>query len=256
MMLVLVVAAALVTADAPIRTWTDTTGRFTVEASLVGVENDRVMLEKVDGSRVAIPVDKLSETDRQWMKSQESPAVESGDPFRTQRMQEIDRLRQRIAEAEHAAREAQRRRDEQRARQLADDVRALRHQIKLVEDARWTPLLPLQIKVGDAGRFGVADHRLAFEVRVVRVVSRTEVLAGCRISEVARIPDGSTGNMRVEFRDPKDYPPFLLRGVNTARLKPGGTMSVSGAYEVTGMYQYVDTEGVQRSAPVLETMKR
>jgi len=49
------------------RTWTDATGRFSVEAELVEHDADRVLLKKLDGEQVAVPLSKLSPADRRYV---------------------------------------------------------------------------------------------------------------------------------------------------------------------------------------------
>jgi len=51
------------------RKWTDNTGKFSVEAELVEVKNDQVVLKKTDGKVITLPVARLSETDRQHLQS-------------------------------------------------------------------------------------------------------------------------------------------------------------------------------------------
>ena len=50
------------------RTWSDNTGRFRIEAALVEVTDDRVVLKKKDGSTVAVPLSRLSTADQQWVR--------------------------------------------------------------------------------------------------------------------------------------------------------------------------------------------
>ena len=51
-----------------LRTWTDKTGKFTVEAILAKSANGRVTLEKKDGSQVQVPVSVLSTTDQKYLR--------------------------------------------------------------------------------------------------------------------------------------------------------------------------------------------
>jgi WD40 repeat protein/mono/diheme cytochrome c family protein len=51
------------------REWTDASGKFRVEAELVAVKNGKVFLEKPDGSALSVPVDRLSDADRRYLKS-------------------------------------------------------------------------------------------------------------------------------------------------------------------------------------------
>ena len=50
------------------RTWTDDTGRFTVEAELEEVRGDSVVLRRVDGSQIVVPLARLSAADRDYLK--------------------------------------------------------------------------------------------------------------------------------------------------------------------------------------------
>ncbi len=52
------------------RTWTDASGKFTMKARSAGVEGDKVSLETEDGRKIRIPIEKLSEADRKFLKSQ------------------------------------------------------------------------------------------------------------------------------------------------------------------------------------------
>lgn len=51
------------------REWTDKTGVFTVEAELVEVAGTTVRLKKSDGTIIAVPLQRLSITDQQYLKS-------------------------------------------------------------------------------------------------------------------------------------------------------------------------------------------
>ncbi|MCL2622364.1 MAG: SHD1 domain-containing protein [Planctomycetaceae bacterium] len=59
------------------RTWTDSSGRFTVEAVLVSFEDDSVKLKKADGTVLALTIDKLSEADKIYL----AEASSSANPF-------------------------------------------------------------------------------------------------------------------------------------------------------------------------------
>lgn len=47
-----------------LRTWSDTTGKYTLEARFIGIEGGKVILEKEDGSRIQIELSKLKPEDR------------------------------------------------------------------------------------------------------------------------------------------------------------------------------------------------
>ena len=59
------------TAEAlPTRTWNDATGAFSVDAQFVGVKGGKVILKKTDGSTVAVPLERLSQEDRDFVAEQ------------------------------------------------------------------------------------------------------------------------------------------------------------------------------------------
>ena len=49
------------------RKWTDTTGKFKVEAKFMGIIGGKVKLMKADETTQLVPIDKLSESDREWI---------------------------------------------------------------------------------------------------------------------------------------------------------------------------------------------
>jgi hypothetical protein len=57
-------------APPPMRTWSDKTGVFTVEAQYLGVEDGKVKLKKANGKTLAVPVEQLSQTDRDFLDAQ------------------------------------------------------------------------------------------------------------------------------------------------------------------------------------------
>ncbi len=82
------VALSHITAD-DIRTWTDNTGQYTIEAKFIGLEGNKVILEKADGSRIQIELIKLKPEDRteamkaNTRKMTENPFKNAGDnPFK------------------------------------------------------------------------------------------------------------------------------------------------------------------------------
>jgi hypothetical protein len=55
--------------EAITRIWTDSTGKFRVEAELIAVAGGKVQLKKSDdGAVIAVPLDKLSEEDRRFLE--------------------------------------------------------------------------------------------------------------------------------------------------------------------------------------------
>jgi len=51
-----------------LRTWQDASGKYTVQATLVRVENDQVELTTADGKRIEVPIEKLSLADQQYVR--------------------------------------------------------------------------------------------------------------------------------------------------------------------------------------------
>jgi hypothetical protein len=51
------------------RTWTDTSGQFRIQAMLLGHRDGKVYLRKADGKELAVSLDKLSKADRQYVAS-------------------------------------------------------------------------------------------------------------------------------------------------------------------------------------------
>ena len=51
------------------RTWTDSSGRFTVKAELVSAADGKVTLKRSDGHLVTLPASRLSTTDRKFVES-------------------------------------------------------------------------------------------------------------------------------------------------------------------------------------------
>jgi len=62
------------------RTWTDSTGKFTVEAKYRGVVGGKVRLEKADGSIVFVPIERLSKRDQEWISGKRERPSEEGRP--------------------------------------------------------------------------------------------------------------------------------------------------------------------------------
>ena len=56
-----------------LRTWTDSSGKFKIEAQCLGVADGKVQLRKADGKVVSIALEKLSQADRDFL----SPAARS-----------------------------------------------------------------------------------------------------------------------------------------------------------------------------------
>jgi hypothetical protein len=59
------------------RTWTDATGAFSVDAAFAGVEDGKVKLKRADGKIVAVPLDRLSQEDQDFIAQQGKTAAAS-----------------------------------------------------------------------------------------------------------------------------------------------------------------------------------
>ena len=62
-------AAADQQAETGLRTWTDSSGRHTVKATFLELRNDAVRLKKENGDVIQVPLNKLSEADREAAKT-------------------------------------------------------------------------------------------------------------------------------------------------------------------------------------------
>lgn len=58
----------LSTADAEPRKWSDTTGAFTITATLIGYNAKSVVLEKKDGKLITLPLSDLSKSSREYLR--------------------------------------------------------------------------------------------------------------------------------------------------------------------------------------------
>ncbi|QDT69391.1 hypothetical protein MalM25_23280 [Planctomycetes bacterium MalM25] len=70
---------ALTASPAEARKWTDTTGAYTIEAELIGFDDDHVILQRdADSELGSVPLEKLSETDRNFLKRQDAAGTARG----------------------------------------------------------------------------------------------------------------------------------------------------------------------------------
>ena len=75
--LVAVVVCSSAALAEELRTWTDSSGAFTIEASLVSFDGKTVTLKKEDGKTLSLSIDKLSDEDQRYLT--EGPSSEN--PF-------------------------------------------------------------------------------------------------------------------------------------------------------------------------------
>ncbi len=67
----------------PLRTWSDSTGAFSVDAELAGVEQGQVNLKRPDGKVIAVPLDRLSKEDQEFVAQylrEVAPGKGAGEP--------------------------------------------------------------------------------------------------------------------------------------------------------------------------------
>ena len=77
----LIAAVLVLTVCAPVsfaRQWTDSTGKFTIEAEFVEFKDGEVRLKKASGSIITIPVEKLSEADQKFVREVKSQQLGKG----------------------------------------------------------------------------------------------------------------------------------------------------------------------------------
>ncbi len=75
-LIVLLLSSLLWTPSATARTWTDSTGVFSLEAELVEVTDGKVRLKKADGKIVSLALDRLSEADREFLNSRKKSSAD------------------------------------------------------------------------------------------------------------------------------------------------------------------------------------
>jgi hypothetical protein len=70
-------------AKAMVRTWTDSTGKHSIEAEFRGMVDGKVKLRKMDGSEINLPLEKLSDADQKWVRSPTKKKVSEADETET-----------------------------------------------------------------------------------------------------------------------------------------------------------------------------
>lgn len=63
-----------------VRTWKDKSGKFSIRAELVESDGTTVKLKRADGKVISVPVDRLSDQDRQFLEAQEKSAFGGAAP--------------------------------------------------------------------------------------------------------------------------------------------------------------------------------
>ena len=68
---------------AEVRSWSDVSGRYSVQAEFVELRDGMVRLEKGGGQVISIPLDRLSTADREYVRKQASQKPEAAEPEET-----------------------------------------------------------------------------------------------------------------------------------------------------------------------------
>lgn len=76
----LIAYAVTPTSAQEFRTWRDSSGKFSLEASLIEEADGNVVLRSRDGRKVTVPIVKLSELDKNFLATMDSPGGESSEP--------------------------------------------------------------------------------------------------------------------------------------------------------------------------------
>ncbi len=83
--LVILLAMAAVSADAHGREWKDVTGLYSLDADLVGFDDEHVILQRTDNKELgAFPRNKLSQRDHEYLKSKEAQQLSNDNLNATQ----------------------------------------------------------------------------------------------------------------------------------------------------------------------------
>ncbi|KAF8531807.1 hypothetical protein BDD12DRAFT_869217 [Trichophaea hybrida] len=64
-----------------IRTWTDRTGSFKVEAQFLGCKDGKIHLHKINGVKIAVPVSKMSMTDLKYVEDKTGISLDEDKPL-------------------------------------------------------------------------------------------------------------------------------------------------------------------------------
>ncbi len=67
--------------SAAARTWSDSSGSFKVEATYLGLSEDKVVLRKMDGQEVSVPLFRLSIQDQRFVANAIEESKQLGNPF-------------------------------------------------------------------------------------------------------------------------------------------------------------------------------
>jgi SLA1 homology domain 1, SHD1 len=96
--LAVIVALSCLTHGAAARVWTDSTGHYSVEAELIAFNETTAVLQRADHELVAVPMEKLSAADREFVKSKEAKQLmeQAADELQTWTLRDGTRIVGRV----------------------------------------------------------------------------------------------------------------------------------------------------------------
>ncbi|RDA83158.1 hypothetical protein CP532_6084 [Ophiocordyceps camponoti-leonardi (nom. inval.)] len=65
----------------PLKTWTDRTGSFSVEAQFLGVKDGKIQLHKTNGVKIAVPIAKMSQGDLEYVENVTGASLDDDKPL-------------------------------------------------------------------------------------------------------------------------------------------------------------------------------
>lgn len=190
------------TAQTPIpermRLWMDATGKFQVEAELIGIRSETVRLHKSNGAVIDVPLVKLSRPDLRYLegisgrdllkRAESSASTERGAQERAQR----ERAAQERAQRERATQErAQRERAEERAQRdrLAARERDARDRRPVRPNTDWFDFfLEAGVDVDHCTRYAAAFERDNMDESVLNELDASTLRTlGLREGDIVRV---------------------------------------------------------------------
>ena len=73
--------ASLAATTPAVRTWSDASGKFKVEATYLAISDGKVTIRRTDGREIAVPLDKLCEADQNYVEQLQAASREPENPF-------------------------------------------------------------------------------------------------------------------------------------------------------------------------------
>ena len=67
--------------SAKVRTWTDRTGSFKVEAQFIGLNEGKIHLHKLNGVKIAVPVSKMAAVDLEYVEQESGVSLDEDKPL-------------------------------------------------------------------------------------------------------------------------------------------------------------------------------